>query len=118
IVTLLSRYVNNLRKDRRAERSAARQTLLPPQRASGIPKRWIVICTPPDARGSILRDCNYLWRTYPAGRGANKGSLCSYNMLDSVLKASPLRTREREAHPTKCVEGFFSEVRLWCLAYP
>jgi hypothetical protein len=21
-----------------------------------------VICSPPEARGSILRDCNYLWR--------------------------------------------------------
>jgi len=31
IVTLLSRCANNLRKDRRAERSAARQTLPPPQ---------------------------------------------------------------------------------------
>src|SRR5215213_10244694 len=63
MVTLLSRYVNNLRKDRRAERSAARQTLRPPQRAlAAIPKRSLVICTPPDARGSILRDCNHLWR--------------------------------------------------------
>src|SRR5215204_5293157 len=27
--------------------------------------------------------------------GANKGSICRYNMLDSLLKASPLRARER-----------------------
>src|SRR5215217_6072791 len=63
MVTLLSRYVNNLRKDRRAERSAARQTLRPPQRAlTAIPKGSLVICTPPDARGSLLRDCDHLWR--------------------------------------------------------
>src|SRR5215211_3643105 len=67
MVTLLSRYVNNLRKDRRAERSATRQTLRPPQRAlAAIPKRSLVICTPPDARGSILRDCNHLWRVSAA----------------------------------------------------
>src|SRR5829696_4919765 len=97
MVTLLSRYVNNLRKDRRAERSAARQTLRPPQRAlAAIPKRSLVICTPPDARGSILRDCNHLWRVRSHGEtGANKGSICRYNMLDSLLKASPLRAQER-----------------------
>src|SRR5215208_2176989 len=102
MVTLLSRYVNNLRKDRRAERSAARQTLRPPQRAlAAIPKRSLVICTPPDARGSILRDCNHLWRVRTHGEtGANKGSICRYNMLDSLLKASPLRAWERGPQPT------------------
>src|SRR5215218_6914013 len=89
MVTLLSRYVNNLRKDRRAERSATRQTLRPPQRAlAGIPKRSPVICTPPEARGSILRDCNHLWKVRPPHRdtGANKGSICRYDMLDPFLK--------------------------------
>src|SRR5215216_5980867 len=32
--------------------------------------------------------------------GANKGSICRYNMLDSLLKASPLRARERGPQPT------------------
>jgi hypothetical protein len=43
---------------------SARQTLRPPQRTlAGIPpKRSLVICTLPEARGSILRDCNHLWR--------------------------------------------------------
>ena len=77
---------------------SARQTLRPPQRAlAAIPKRSLVICTPPEARGSILRDCNHLWRVGPPHRdtGANKGSICRYNMLDFLLKASPLRARER-----------------------
>jgi hypothetical protein len=47
-------------------------------------------------------------RIYPKGRqspleglapsrntGANKGSICRYNMLDLLLKASPLRAQER-----------------------
>src|SRR5215212_3089777 len=114
MVTLLSRYVNNLRKDRRAERSAARQTLRPPQRAlTGLPKRSLVICTPPEARGSILRDCNHLWRVRPPHRDtwANRGSICSYNKLVSLLKASPLRA-QAGAYTTKCVEGLFCEVGL------
>src|SRR5215203_2740018 len=83
MVTLLSRYVNNLRKDRRAERSAARQTLRPPQRA-------LVICTPPDARGSILRDCNHLWRVRPTGRQGRikapfAGTICSTPFLKLLL---------------------------------
>src|SRR5215208_3317465 len=99
MVTLLCRCVNNLRKDRRAERSAARQTLPPPQRAlAAIPKRSLVICTPPDARGSILRNCNHLWRVPAAPHrdtGANKGSICRNDILDFLLKASPLRALER-----------------------
>src|SRR5215207_664571 len=27
-----------------------------------------MICTPPEARGSLLRDCNHLWRVGPTGR--------------------------------------------------
>src|ERR671921_471881 len=101
MVTLLSRYVNNLRKDRRAQRSAARQTLPPPQRASGIPKRSLMICTPPEARGSILRECNHLWRARtPQRHRENKGSICRYNMRDFLLKASPLRARERGPQPS------------------
>src|SRR5215217_3506072 len=103
MVTLLSRYANNLRKDRRAERSPARQTLRPPQRTlAAIPKRSLVIYTPPEARGSILRDCNHLWRHRPphGETGANKGSICRYNMFGSLLKDSPLRTRERGPQPS------------------
>src|SRR5918994_152034 len=93
MVTLLSRYVNNLRKDRRAQRSAARQTLPPPQRAlATIPKRSLVICTPPDARGSILRDCNHLWRvraTPHRDTGRIKapfaGTICSTSFLKTLL---------------------------------
>jgi hypothetical protein len=43
--------------------------------------------------------------------GTNKGSICRYNMLDSLLKASPLRARG-EDHSTECVEGVFYEIRL------
>src|SRR5215208_2586551 len=77
IATLLSRCVK-LRRDRRAQRSAARQALPPPQRASGIPKRSLMICTPPDARGSILSDCSHLWRIATPHRNAvvYKGSIC------------------------------------------
>jgi hypothetical protein len=103
MVTLLSRYVNNLRKDRRAQRSPARQTLRPPQRAlAAIPKRSLVICTPPEARGSILKDCDHLWRAGGPHRetGANKGSICRYNMLDFLPIASPLQARERCPHPS------------------
>jgi hypothetical protein len=89
---------------------SARQTLPPPQRAlAAIPKRLLVICTPPEARGSLLRDCNHLWRVGGAlhrETGANKGSICRYNMLDSVLKASPLRTRERGPFNQMCGWGF------------
>jgi len=110
IVTLLSRCVNNLRKDRRAKRSAARQTLRQPQRAlAAIPERSLVICTPREARGSILRDCKHLRRVpTPPHREtvANKGSICRYNMLNSLLKDSPLRARER------CT---FNQVRGRCL---
>jgi hypothetical protein len=51
--------------------------------------------------------------------GANKGSICRYNMLDSLLKASPLRALERSPQPSAwkvnsanfaCTE--FSEGRL------
>src|SRR5215210_1365376 len=42
--------------------------------------------------------------------GANKGSICRYNMLDSLLKASPLRAGERPS--TECVEGALCELRL------
>ena len=82
---------------------SARQTLRPPQRAlAGIPKRSLVICTPPEARGSILRNCNHLWRLRPPHREtrANKGSICRYNMLDFLLKVSPLRARERGPQPS------------------
>jgi hypothetical protein len=31
--------------------------------------------------------------------GADKGSICRYNMLDSLLNAFPLRAGERSPHP-------------------
>ena len=43
-------------------------------------------------------------RATPEDTGANKGSICRYDMLDSLLKASPLRARER---------GPFNQVREW-----
>src|SRR5215208_5912873 len=92
MVTLLSRYVNNLRKDRRTERSAARQTLRPLQRAlAAISKRSLVICTPPEARGSLLRDCNHLWRVrHPTGRQGRirapfAGTISSFPSLKPLL---------------------------------
>src|SRR5215217_994329 len=49
---------------------------------------------------------------HPTGRqGENKGSLCSYNKLVSLLKASPLRA-QAGAYTTKCVERIFCEVGL------
>jgi hypothetical protein len=36
----------------------------------------------------------------PGETGANKGSICRYNMLDSLLKASPLRARKRGPQPS------------------
>src|SRR5215208_915224 len=80
-------------------REIIRKANVAPHRSglAGIPERYLVICTPPDAQGSILRDCNYLWRVRTPHRetGADKGSICRYNMLDALLKASPLRARER-----------------------
>src|SRR5215216_5685870 len=113
MVTLLSRYVNNLRKDRRTERSAARQTLRPPQRAlAAIPKRSLLICTPPDARGSILRDCNQLWR---AGRPTGTQGRIKAPFAVTIYSApflKPLHFEHwREAHSPEYVEGKFSEVR-------
>jgi hypothetical protein len=71
------------------------------------PKRSLVMCTPPEARGSILRACDYPLREDLPQRdpGANKGSICRYNMLDSLLKVSPLRAWER---------GRFNQVRGRC----
>src|SRR5215213_2179288 len=62
----------------------------------------LVICTPPDARRSILRECNHLWRVSatPQRHRSNKGSICRYIMLDFLLKASPLQARERSPQPT------------------
>src|SRR5215212_4764613 len=115
MVTLLSRYVNNLRKDRRAERSPARQTSCPPQRAlAAIPKRSLVICTLPDARGSLLRDCDHLWRAgAPYGRQGRikapfAGTICSTSFLKPLLFE-----HWREAHSTKCVDGVFCELRVY-----
>jgi hypothetical protein len=79
-------------------------SLRPPQQAlAAIPKRSLVICTPPEARGSILRDCNHLCRSSSTPHretGANKGSICRYDMLYFLLKASPLRARERGPQPS------------------
>src|SRR5215208_7496287 len=73
-----------------------------------------MICTPPDARGSILRDCNHLWRAplHPTGtQGRIKapfaGTICSTPFLKSLLFE-----HGREAHSNKCVEGVFCELRL------
>src|SRR5918995_5345290 len=39
-------------------------------------------------------------RATPQRHRENKGSICRYNMLDSLLKASPLRARERGPQPS------------------
>jgi hypothetical protein len=59
--------------------------------------RRILICTPPDAQGSILRDCNHIWRVgaTPEGHRANKGSICRYNMLDTFSRPLLFEHRER-----------------------
>jgi hypothetical protein len=86
-------------------RSPARQTLPLPQRAlAAIPKRSLVICIPSDARGSILRDCNHLWRggflkdTGAQIKAAFAGIICSA----PFLKPLPFERRER-----------LVEVRVW-----
>src|SRR5829696_1480275 len=60
----------------------------------------LVICTPPEARGSLLRDCNHLWRVTLRYTRVNKGFICRYNMLDFLLKASPLQARESSPQPS------------------
>ena len=90
----------------------------PRQRAlAAIPKRFLVICTPPDALGSILRDCNHLWRVRPPHRdtGANKGSICRYNMLDIFSRPLLFECRERliEASAWKvCSANYFTLLGL------
>src|SRR5215213_1834738 len=39
-------------------------------------------------------------RSTPQRHRTNKGSICRYNMLDFLLKASPLRARERGPQPS------------------
>src|SRR5215208_3107264 len=109
MVTLLSRCVK-LRRDRRVERSAATQSLPPTAGLAGISQVMsLVICTPPDARGSILRDCNHLWRVGATHRetGANKGSICRYDLLGSLLTCSA---------PVGCV--CFGKTNPFCGALP
>src|SRR5215211_3111692 len=51
----------------------------------------LVICTPPDARGYILRDCNHLWRVRLSHRGTGRikapfaGTICSTSFLKPPL---------------------------------
>src|SRR5215211_1638014 len=88
---------------------SARQTLPPPQPTlGGISKRCLVICTPPDARGSILRDCNHLWS--PPHRDIRRinapfaGTICSTPFLKSLLFE-----HGGGAHSTKCVERLYEK---------
>ena len=68
-----------------------KETLCPPRRTlAGIPKRCLVVYTPPEARGSILRDCNHLWRSGPRrGTGAQIRLRLQEEMLD-ILPEVPL----------------------------
>ena len=62
-----------------------------------------MICTPPEARGSILRDCNHLWRqATPQRHRANKGPICRKRCSTSFLKPLLFERRER-----------LIEVRAW-----
>jgi hypothetical protein len=93
-----------------------RQTLrLPQHTLAGIPpKRSLVICIPPEARGSLLRDCNHLWRVgHPTERqGRIKAPFAGTIYSTSFLK--PLLFEHwREAHSTKCVDGVFCELRVY-----
>jgi hypothetical protein len=75
------------------------------------PKRSLVMCTPPEARGSILRDCFHLWRVgHPTGREGRikapfAGTTCSTSFLKPLLFE-----HGREAHSPECVEGEFYEL--------
>jgi len=92
---------------------SARQRLRPPQRAlTGIPKRSLVICTTPDARESLLRDCDHPWRVRPphGESGTNKGSICRIKARPTSQVLSSSSTGERPS--TECVEGVFYENRL------
>ena len=73
-----------------------------------------MICTPPEARGFILRDCNHLWRVsgHPTGTQAQirapfAGTICSTSFLKPHLFE-----HWREAHSPECVEVEFCELRL------
>src|SRR5919112_803655 len=64
-------------------------------------------------------------RATPQRHRKNKGSICRYNMLDSLLKASPLRARERGPQPSAWKGNSanfalteFSEVALVPAEYP
>jgi hypothetical protein len=80
-------------------REISRKANVAPHRSglARIPKRCLLICTLPDARGSILRDCNHLWRVGAPHRetGANKVSICRYNMLDIFSRPLLFECRER-----------------------
>ena len=92
---------------------SARQRLRPPQRAlTGIPKRSLVICTTPDARESLLRDCDHPWRVRPphGESGTNKGSICRIKARPTSQVLSSSSTGERPS--TECVEGVFCELRV------
>src|SRR5215211_2713876 len=48
----------------------------------------LVMCTLPEARGSILRDCNHLWRVTPHPIPMQEGTLIDYRLR---LFGVPLR---------------------------
>jgi hypothetical protein len=75
-------------------RGVLREANVAPTAASSSchsPKRSLVMCTPPEARGSILRDCFHLWRVgHPTGREGRikapfAGTTCSTSFLKPLL---------------------------------
>src|SRR5215212_4890156 len=72
----------------------------------------LVMCTLPEARGSILRDCNHLWRPPHREQGRIKAPFAGTICLTSFLQPL-LFEHGREAHSPECVEGEFCELRLY-----
>jgi hypothetical protein len=115
MVTLLSRCVNNLRKDRRAQRSPASQTLRPPQQAlDAIALRDASTDMHP-TRGTRIHPKGL--ESPPEGQTSHRdtgrikapfaGTICSTSFLRPLVFE-----HWRVAHSPECVEEGYCELRL------
>jgi hypothetical protein len=70
----------------------------------------LLICTPPDAPGSILRDCNHLLRIvgHPTGRQAWIKAPFAVTIYSAPFLKPLLFEHGREVPSIKFVEGEFS----------
>jgi hypothetical protein len=104
-------------------RGVLREANVAPTAASSSchsPKRSLVMCTPPEARGSLLRDCNHLWRVRPPHRDTGRikapfaGTICSTPFLRLLLfeHGRDPQPSAWKVNSQKFVGTEFSEVRL------